>query len=142
LPVFLVVPTQAHSEENLEQLELLLGDVSLNKLPFVLALDEGIYVKNGLQVRPLFTHGSVEIIRKSGVDVPEEFILKGDRHIREDRRRLADQRAPDDGCRWLGSGHSRFDPHNFTLAHHQSAGHRRRAGPERASVSATPASAP
>ncbi|MGH8224109.1 MAG: ABC transporter substrate-binding protein [Woeseiaceae bacterium] len=81
LPVLFVMPRQAHSAEHLEELELLLGDVSLNKLPFVLALDEGIYARNGLKVRPLFTRGSVEIIRKSGVDVPEEFILKGDRHI-------------------------------------------------------------
>lgn len=81
MPVLLAGPAQVHSAEQAQELELLLGDVSLNKLPFVLALDEGIYARNGLKVRPLFTRGSVEIIRKSGVDVPEEFILKDDRHI-------------------------------------------------------------
>lgn len=79
IPAVLVAP--AYSAEQIEELELLLGDVSLNKLPFVLALDEGIYARNGLKVRPLFTRGSVEIIRKSGVDVPEEYILKDDRKI-------------------------------------------------------------
>jgi len=68
----------ANSQEQLTELKLLMGDVSLNKLPFVLAYEEGIFEKNGLNVTPVFTRGSVEIIRRSGVDVPEEFVLKGD----------------------------------------------------------------
>jgi len=56
------------------EIELLLGDVSMNKLPFVMALDEGIYARNGLNVTPKFSRGAVEIIRKSGVDVPEQYI--------------------------------------------------------------------
>ena len=75
--VFFAAPpgnTRAQSTE----LKLLMGDVSLNKLPFVLAYEEGIFEKNGLNVIPMFTPGSVAIIRRSGVDVPEEFVLKGD----------------------------------------------------------------
>lgn len=68
----------ANSQEQLTELKLLMGDVSLNKLPFVLAYEEGIFEKNGLNVTPVFTRGSVEIIRRSGVDVPEKFVLKGD----------------------------------------------------------------
>ncbi len=60
------------------ELKLLLGDVSLNKLPFVLAYDEGIFTNNGLDVTPLFTPGSVAIIRRSGIEVPEEFVLADD----------------------------------------------------------------
>lgn len=30
--------------------EVLLGDVSLNKLPFIIAYDEGIYARNGLSL--------------------------------------------------------------------------------------------
>lgn len=56
-------------------LDLLLGDVSLNKLPFVLAFDEGIYERHGLDVRPMFSAGSVDIIRASGVAVPDEYIF-------------------------------------------------------------------
>jgi ABC-type nitrate/sulfonate/bicarbonate transport system substrate-binding protein len=74
LLLFAAVPGSA--QEQPTELTLRLGDVSLNKLPFVLAYDAGIYEKNGLNVKPLFTRGSVETIRKSGVDVPEEFILK------------------------------------------------------------------
>lgn len=58
-------------------IRLKLGDVSMNKLAFVMAYEEGIYKKNGLDVKPMFTQGSVDIIRRSGVEVPDEFILKG-----------------------------------------------------------------
>ncbi len=61
--------------EDLVKLKLLLGDVSMNKLPFVLAFDEGIYERNGLDVTPMFTRGSAEIIRRSGVNVPDEFMV-------------------------------------------------------------------
>ncbi|MDH3531840.1 MAG: ABC transporter substrate-binding protein [Gammaproteobacteria bacterium] len=60
------------------ELDILLGDVSLNKLPFVIAYEEGIYAKNGLKARPMFSQGSVDIIRRSGVDVADEFIHQGD----------------------------------------------------------------
>jgi len=66
----------ANAKDDGTELKLTLGDVSLNKLPFILAYDAGIYEKNGLNVKPLFTAGSVRIIRLSGIDVPEEFILK------------------------------------------------------------------
>jgi len=74
--LFFSAHSVAIAEENGTELKLTLGDVSLNKLPFILAYDAGIYEKNGLNVKPLFTPGSVRIIRLSGVDVPEEFILK------------------------------------------------------------------
>jgi ABC-type nitrate/sulfonate/bicarbonate transport system substrate-binding protein len=64
--------------QELEPLKLRLGDVSMNKLPFILAYDAGIFEQNGLNLQPMFTRGSVNIIRRSGVEVPEEFILKGD----------------------------------------------------------------
>ncbi len=76
LMLFVVSPANAQGQST--ELKLLMGDVSLNKLPFVMAYEEGIYKKNGLDVKPMFTRGSVEIIRRSGVDVPEEFVFKGD----------------------------------------------------------------
>ncbi len=66
------VMAQEHSGE----IKLRLGDVSLNKLPFILAYDAGIYKKNGIDVVPMFTQSSVNTIRRSGIDVPEQFILK------------------------------------------------------------------
>jgi ABC-type nitrate/sulfonate/bicarbonate transport system substrate-binding protein len=74
--LFFVAMSIASAKEHGDELKLLLGDVSLNKLPFILAYDAGIYEKNGLNVTPLFSPGSVRIIRLSGVNVPEEFIIK------------------------------------------------------------------
>jgi ABC-type nitrate/sulfonate/bicarbonate transport system substrate-binding protein len=76
ISLLLSVATPGSAEEQAAELKLTLGDVSLNKLPFILAYDAGIYEMNGLNVKPLFTSGSVRIIRLSGIDVPEEFILK------------------------------------------------------------------
>ncbi len=70
--ILLLSPYLAAQQE--DNLKLMLGDVSLNKLPFVMAYEEGIYKKNGLELTPVFTRSSVEIIRRSGIDVPEEFI--------------------------------------------------------------------
>lgn len=78
MSLFMTSLNPAFAQEDSMQLKLMLGDVSLNKLPFVLAYDEGIYEKNGLDLIPMFTQSSVNIIRRSGIDVPEEFILKGD----------------------------------------------------------------
>ena len=58
------------------QIKLRLGDVSLNKLPFILAYDTGIYKRNGIDVLPMFTQESVNTIRRSGIEVPDEFVLK------------------------------------------------------------------
>jgi NitT/TauT family transport system substrate-binding protein len=55
-----------------------LGDVSLTKLPFVMAAEAGIYRRNGLAVRQFITPGAAEAIRKSaGVIVPKEFVGTG-----------------------------------------------------------------
>lgn len=70
--------TMLAAEAQEEPLQLSLGDVSLNKLPFVMAYEEGIYKKNGLKVAPMFTQSSVHTIRRSGINIPEEFILEGD----------------------------------------------------------------
>ena len=77
LLLMLFVSGTTSAADNLIKLNLLLGDVSMNKLPFVLALDEGIYQRNGLEVTPMFTRGSAEIIRRSGVNVPDEYIVDG-----------------------------------------------------------------
>lgn len=60
---------------NDDEITLLLGDVSLNKLPFIMAYEEGIFEKNGLNIQPLFSRGSVDIIRASGVDIGDSLII-------------------------------------------------------------------
>lgn len=74
ISVFAVM-NAAGAQEKPAQVKLMLGDVSMNKLPFVMAYDEGIFRDNGLDLIPMFTKGSVDIIRKSGINVPDEFIL-------------------------------------------------------------------
>ena len=51
-----------------------LGDVSLNKLIFVIAQEEGIYQKNGLQIEQYITPRAAAVVRNSGVHVPPEYI--------------------------------------------------------------------
>src|SRR5258707_577671 len=55
-----------------------LGDVSLTKLPFVIAAEAGIYRRNGLDARQYITPRAAELIRQSsGVLVPKEFVGTG-----------------------------------------------------------------
>ncbi len=67
----------AGAQEQPLKIGVRLADVSLNKLPFVVAYEEGIYKKNGLEVEQFITPDAAEIIRRSGVTVPEKFILRG-----------------------------------------------------------------
>ena len=55
-------------------LNVSLGDVSLNKVAFLVAADNGIYEKNGLEVHQFITKGAAARISKSGVNVPEEYV--------------------------------------------------------------------
>ena len=77
--LFVVVLPDATLADDRPTVEILLGDVSMNKLPFVLAVEEGIYERNGLNVTPKFSKGAVDIIRRSGVDVSDENIFDGDK---------------------------------------------------------------
>ena len=45
----------------MEKVQVSMGDVSLNKLPFVIAYEEGIYKKNGLEVEQFITSGAADI---------------------------------------------------------------------------------
>jgi NitT/TauT family transport system substrate-binding protein len=51
-----------------------LGDVSLTKLPFIMAADNGIYERNGLKVSQFITPSAAAAVRGSGVIVPSENI--------------------------------------------------------------------
>src|SRR5437016_11158868 len=55
-----------------------LGDVSLTKLPFVMAAEAGIYRRNGLDAKQYITPRAAERIRQSsGVVVPKGFFGTG-----------------------------------------------------------------
>jgi len=55
-------------------IDVSLGDVSLNKVAFLVAADNGIYEKNGLTIHQFITKGAAARISRSGIDVPAEFI--------------------------------------------------------------------
>jgi ABC-type nitrate/sulfonate/bicarbonate transport system substrate-binding protein len=55
-------------------LKVALGDVEIQKVPFMVAKDQGIYEKNGLDADVYFTTGAAEFARRSGVNVPEQYV--------------------------------------------------------------------
>src|SRR5690242_14043838 len=63
-----------HAADRLVSLDVALGDVSLNKVPFLIAADAGIYGKNGLDVHQFITPGAAEVARNSGVIVPPAYV--------------------------------------------------------------------
>jgi NitT/TauT family transport system substrate-binding protein len=68
--------TPAVFAQTLTPIEVSLGDVSLNKVAFLVAGDNGIYTKYGLAVHQFITSSAAERIRRSGINVPESFIGK------------------------------------------------------------------
>lgn len=64
----------AHAADNPITVDVALGDVSLNKVPFLIAADAGLYAKNGLDVRQFITPAAAEVARNSGVIVPGGYI--------------------------------------------------------------------
>src|SRR3954470_769880 len=67
-----VIPSQA--ADRLIPLDIALGDVSLNKVSFLIAADAGIYARNGLDVHQFITPGAAQVARNSGVSVPAQFV--------------------------------------------------------------------
>src|SRR5581483_9637744 len=51
-----------------------LGDVSLNKVPFIIAADQGIYARNGLDVHQFITPNAAKAIAADGIVVPKAYI--------------------------------------------------------------------
>ena len=67
----------AAGQEPLIHVQVSLGDVSLNKVAFLIAEDSGIYKKNGLEVEQLITPAAAEAVRRNGVTVPKRYVLAG-----------------------------------------------------------------
>src|SRR5579864_7087265 len=70
----LLLAAPALAQEKPLPIEVGLGDVSLNKLMFVIAAETGTYKKNGLDVTQFITPGAAAVVRRSGIDVPKEFV--------------------------------------------------------------------
>jgi NitT/TauT family transport system substrate-binding protein len=56
------------------RLEVALGDLTLNKLPFLVAADTGIYARHGLEIRQYFTPVAVERARRQGIAIPADYV--------------------------------------------------------------------
>jgi NitT/TauT family transport system substrate-binding protein len=66
--------TAAQGADRPIPVDVALGDVSLNKVPFLIAADAGIYAKNGLDVHQFITPAAAEVARHSGVIVPAGYV--------------------------------------------------------------------
>lgn len=72
--VLLCATAPAQAAEMLARVDVALGDVSINKVPFLIAADNGIYAKYGLEVHQYITPEAAAAVRASGVDVPKEYV--------------------------------------------------------------------
>ena len=64
------------------KVQVSLGDVSLNKLPFVAAYEEGVYAKNGLDVEQFINPSAAEIIRRSVSMYPSSSFVRAQKGCR------------------------------------------------------------
>jgi NitT/TauT family transport system substrate-binding protein len=62
-------------------LRVSLGDVDITKIVGAVALDEGIYRKNGLEVEQWVTTGAAEVARGNGIIVPKELVHGGEAEV-------------------------------------------------------------
>ncbi len=58
-------------------LKVSLGDVDITKIVGVVALEQGIYRKNGLDVEQWVTTGAAKVARGNGVIVPKQYVQGG-----------------------------------------------------------------
>ena len=62
-------------------LRVSLGDVDITKITGVVALEEGIYKKNGLDVEQYITPGAAAVAKGNGVVVPSQYVRAIDAEI-------------------------------------------------------------
>jgi NitT/TauT family transport system substrate-binding protein len=67
----------AAAQEKAVHVDVSLGDVSLNKVAFLIADDAGIYKKHGLDVAQFITPGAADAARRNGVIVPSKYVRAG-----------------------------------------------------------------
>jgi NitT/TauT family transport system substrate-binding protein len=73
----LILSASARADEQLIPVTVELGDVSLTKVPFIVAADTGIYERNGLKVDQFVTPAAAAAVREAGVIVPAQYIRSG-----------------------------------------------------------------
>jgi ABC-type nitrate/sulfonate/bicarbonate transport system substrate-binding protein len=68
------VATVSAGNTQLTRVDVSLGDVSINKVPQLVAADQGIYAKYGLDVHQTISAGAARAAAGSGVVVPEAYV--------------------------------------------------------------------
>jgi NitT/TauT family transport system substrate-binding protein len=66
-------PAHGAGSNGRARLRVSLGDVSINKVPYIVAKEEGIFEKHGLDVVAFITDRAADVVTASGMKVPEEF---------------------------------------------------------------------
>ena len=77
----LSMPQTAIAQQTPASITVELGDVSLTKLPFIMAADYGIYERNALKVRQYITPSAAKAVEARGVKVPPENIGREEGNI-------------------------------------------------------------
>jgi NitT/TauT family transport system substrate-binding protein len=72
LAVAAVVPSYGVGQST--KVDVSLGDVSINKVPMLVAADQGLYAKYGLDVHQTISAGAARAASASGVVVPDAYV--------------------------------------------------------------------
>ena len=72
--LFLAAVVPSSGVEQLTRVEVSLGDVSINKVPQLVAADQGLYAKNGLDVHLTISASAARTAAASGVVVPDAYV--------------------------------------------------------------------
>jgi NitT/TauT family transport system substrate-binding protein len=70
----LTVLATSPGTQPLTRVDVSLGDVSINKVPLLVAAEQGIYAKHGLEVHQTISAGAARAAAASGVVVPESYV--------------------------------------------------------------------
>src|SRR6185295_14112484 len=70
----LAVVAPSSGIEQLTRVDVSLGDVSINKVPQLVAADQGLYAKYGLDVHQTISAGAARAAAGSGVVVPDAYV--------------------------------------------------------------------
>ncbi len=70
-----LTPTLAQQQ----QIPLQVGlNVSIHRVPFIIAFEEGIYARNGLDVDQFISRGTAESVRRDGITVNPQYVRPGE----------------------------------------------------------------
>jgi len=75
-PLGVAILVLSQTAPTLTRVDVSLGDVSINKVPQLVAADQGIYAKYGLDVHQTISAGAARAAAASGVTVPESYVRR------------------------------------------------------------------